>query len=88
MNTKKGLSSKVAARVRAVMGAQKITITTLANVLGQSQDMASRRVNGDVDFKLGEIEAIANLTGYNPADFLANEFKVKEMVPRSQKLAA
>ncbi len=40
----------------------------------QSADVVSRRINGKVDLSLTDIEAFANLTGYQPSDFLNNQF--------------
>ncbi|MCT6836115.1 MAG: helix-turn-helix transcriptional regulator [Bifidobacteriales bacterium] len=71
------LSQTVASRLRAVMGAQRIRVAELSRVWGQSVDMTSRRLNGDVEIRLGEIGVFAKLTGYRPEDFLAERFEVK-----------
>ena len=47
--------------------------------------MTSRRVNGIVELKLGEIECFAKLAGYDYHDFFDDVFSLK---PRSQKLVA
>ena len=82
---KETLNDKVASRIRAVMGAERISVADYAKALGQSQDMPSRRVNGIVELKLGEIECFAKLAGYDYHDFFDDVFSLK---PRSQKLVA
>lgn len=71
------LSKTVASRLRAVMGAQRIRVAELSRAWGQSADMTSRRLNGDVEIRLGEIGIFAQLTGYRPDEFLADRFEVK-----------
>ncbi|MDF7641467.1 hypothetical protein PT279_07705 [Bifidobacterium sp. ESL0784] len=71
------LSKTVASRLRALMGAQRIRVAELSRAWGQSADMTSRRLNGDVEIRLGEIGIFAQLTGYRPDEFLADRFEVK-----------
>lgn len=68
------LSEQAAARIRAVMAAQKISVADYAKQTGQSVDVVSRRINGKVDLSLTDIETFANLTGYQPGDFLNDQF--------------
>lgn len=68
------LSEQAAARIRAVMAAQKISVADYAKQTGQSVDVVSRRINGKVDLSLADVETFANLTGYQPGDFLNNQF--------------
>ena len=68
------LSEQAAARIRAVMAARKISVADYAKQTNQSADVVSRRINGKVDLSLTDIEAFANLTGYQPSDFLNNQF--------------
>lgn len=71
------INDMASARIRAVMAAQNIPVAKVAEVWHQSVDMASRRINGTVELKLGEIDAFAANTGYKPADFLADRFEIK-----------
>lgn len=41
------------------MGARKLNTVDLAQLLNVSRDTAARRINGDVDLGLNELEAIA-----------------------------
>lgn len=75
------LNEIVASRVRAVIGAQSIQMPAVANAWHQSIDMASRRVNGKVELKLKEIEAFAELTGYQPLDFFGPHFDIRIASP-------
>ena len=68
------LSEQAAARVRAVMAARKISVADYAKQTNQSADVVSRRINGKVDLSLTDIETFANLTGYQPSDFLNDQF--------------
>lgn len=68
------LSNQAAARIRAVMAAQKISVADYAKETNQSVDVVSRRINGKVDLSLKDIETFANLTGYQPGDFLNDQF--------------
>lgn len=68
------LSEQAAARIRAVMAAQKISVADYAKQTGQSVDVVSRRINGKVDLSLADVETFAKLTGYQPGDFLNNQF--------------
>lgn len=71
------INDMASARIRAVMAAQNIPVAKVAEVWHQSVDMASRRINGTVELKLGEIDAFAANTGYQPIDFLADRFEIK-----------
>lgn len=53
------INDMASARIRAVMAAQNIPVAKVAEVWHQSVDMASRRINGTVELKLGEIDASA-----------------------------
>ena len=68
------LSEQAAARIRAVMAAQKISVADYAKQTGQSVDVVSRRINGKVDLSLTDVETFAKLTGYQPGDFLNDRF--------------
>lgn len=68
------LSEQAAARIRAVMAAQKISVADYAKQTGQSVDVVSRRINGKVDLSLADVETFAKLTGYQPGDFLNDQF--------------
>lgn len=71
------INDMASARIRAVMAAQNIPVSKVAEVWHQSIDMASRRINGSVELKLSEIDAFASNTGYQPAEFLADRFEIK-----------
>ena len=68
------LSEQAAARIRAVMAARKISVADYAKQTRQSVDVVSRRINGKVDLSLTDIETFAKLTGYQPGDFLNDQF--------------
>lgn len=68
------LSEQAAARIRAVMAARKISVADYAKQTNQSADVVSRRINGKVDLSLTDIETFAKLTGYQPGDFLNDQF--------------
>lgn len=68
------LNEKAAARIRAVMAAEKISVSDYAARTNQSVDVVSSRINGRVELSLGDIETFAKLTGYKPSDFLSEQF--------------
>ena len=51
--------SRVADRLRGLMAEGRVPQKSLAGHLGVSQSYLSRRLTGQVDFKLSELEAIA-----------------------------
>ena len=56
------------------MAAQKISVADYAKQTGQSVDVVSRRINGKIDLSLTDVETFAKLTGYQPGDFLNDQF--------------
>lgn len=84
MNQTNSLSSTVAARIRAVSAAKKLTIANVAGFLNISVDAAKRRLRGDVEFSLSQVEAFAQSTGYQAEEFLDPQF----VLASSQELTA
>lgn len=64
----------VAARVRAVMAAQKLTTAAVAESLGISRYALSSRLSGRVSFSLTDIDRFADLAGYEPSSFTSAQF--------------
>lgn len=60
----------VADRVRAAMAERKISGVALANLLGVRQPYLSRRLTGEVDFRVGELERIAETLNVPVTQFL------------------
>lgn len=83
MNKQSSLSSTVAARIRAVVAAKRLTVSTVSGFLNISVDAVKRRLRGEVEFSLSQIEAFAEYTGYQPEAFLDPQF-----VLTSQEVAA
>jgi transcriptional regulator with XRE-family HTH domain len=52
-------TERAATEIRGLMGAQKLNAVDLARVLNVSRDTAARRINGDVDMTINELEIIA-----------------------------
>ena len=63
MSSPQTLRLKVAAEIRAEMARQRKTGIELASLLDLSQQSASRRVNGETDIDLDELEVIAGWLG-------------------------
>lgn len=57
--TKPDAAKRVATEIRGLMAARKYNAVDLAPVLGISTTTATRRVNGDTDISVNEVEAIA-----------------------------
>jgi transcriptional regulator with XRE-family HTH domain len=53
--------TNVAANVRAELARRRISQTTVAQRLGVSRQNVAQRLNGRVDFRVGELVAIAAL---------------------------
>lgn len=60
----------VAANVRAEVARARASQTTIAHVLGENQQWLSRRMVGQVEFRVSELIAIADYLGIHPAVLL------------------
>ena len=52
-------AARVATEIRGLMGARKLSPIDLAKALNVSRHTASRRINGETDLSINEVEAIA-----------------------------
>lgn len=73
---------QVAAEVRAEMARQNRGQAALASLLGLSQAAVSRRLQGLVEFDVGELLKVADFLGRPPGQFLGRE-DVKELAATS-----
>lgn len=64
------LTDRVAAQIRALMAARRLTSAELGKALGISQSSASRRMVGDGTFNLDEIQATADWLGVSITDII------------------
>jgi transcriptional regulator with XRE-family HTH domain len=64
-------SQRAATEIRGLMGAQKLNTVDLARLLNVSRDTASRRINGESDLSLNELEAIAAWLGVSASRIIA-----------------
>jgi transcriptional regulator with XRE-family HTH domain len=62
--------TNVAANVRAELARKRISQTQIAEHLGVSRQNVAQRLNGRVDFRVGELIAIAALLDIPAAAFL------------------
>jgi len=62
---------QVAGNVRAALARSQVTQRTLAERTGRSQAYWSRRLNGETDLDVGDLEAVAGLVGVSTASLLA-----------------
>lgn len=53
-------TQRAATEIRGLMAARKLNTQGLAQLLNVSRDTAARRINGDVDISLNELETIAD----------------------------
>jgi transcriptional regulator with XRE-family HTH domain len=60
----------VAANVRAELARHRITQTEVAERLGVSRQNVAQRLNGTVDFRVGELISIASMLGISIADLV------------------
>ncbi len=60
----------VAANVRAELARRRITQTDVAERLGVSRQNVAKRLNGSVDFRVGELISIANMLGITIGDLV------------------
>ena len=60
----------VAAHVRAELARRRITQTDVAQRLGVSRQNVAQRLNGSVDFRVGELIAVADMLGITIAELL------------------
>jgi transcriptional regulator with XRE-family HTH domain len=61
---------EVAANVRAELARRRITQTDVAQRLGVSRQNVAQRLNGSVDFRVGELISIANMLGITIGDLV------------------
>lgn len=64
-------SQRAATEIRGLMGAQKRNTVDLAKLLNVSRDTAARRINGESDLSLNELEAIAAWLGVSACRIIA-----------------
>lgn len=64
------LADHVTAEIRAEMGRKRWTQRQLAEVLGLSQAQVSERMRGEVEFRMHELELIADALGVPVTQFL------------------
>lgn len=64
------LNDRVAAEVRANMARVRMTQTELAEVLGLTQSVVSKRLRGKIAFTVEDLEKIAGALGVHPAVLL------------------
>ena len=60
----------VAANVRAELARRRITQTDVAQRLGVTRQNVAQRLNGSVDFRVGELILIANMLGITIGDLV------------------
>ena len=60
----------VAANVRAELARRRIRQSDVAQRLGVSRQNVAQRLNGSVDFRVGELIAIADMLGITIAELL------------------
>jgi transcriptional regulator with XRE-family HTH domain len=63
--------TNVPANVRAELARKRISQSTVADRLGVSRQNVAQRLNGRVDFRVGELLAIADLLDIPAASLLA-----------------
>jgi transcriptional regulator with XRE-family HTH domain len=63
-------AESVATVLRRLLREQRISQIRVAETLGRSQQAISRRLNGDVDLTIPELDEIANLLGRTSAEIL------------------
>ena len=62
----------VAANVRAELARRRVSQTKVAEHLGVSRQNVAQRLNGTVDFRVGELITIASLLNIDPSAFLVD----------------
>lgn len=62
-DTGPALGRKTAGEIRAELARQQMSGSELARRLGMTQPYLSRRLTGEVDFRIGELERIAEVLG-------------------------
>ena len=60
----------VAGEVRAQMARRNLKSRALVPVLGLSQGQVSQRINGHIEWRLSEIDVLADFLGCDPSDLL------------------
>lgn len=63
-------AQSVAANIRAEMARRRATQGALAAALGVTQQAVSRRLRGDVEFTVTELQIVAETLGVDPARLL------------------
>lgn len=66
----KYLITSTAANVRAEVARRRIPQRVIADHLGLNQQQVSRRLNGDVEFTVSELQGVATLLGVAVADLI------------------
>lgn len=63
-------AESVATALRRLLREQRISQLRVAETLGRSQQAISRRLNGEVELTISELDEIANLLGRTSAEIL------------------
>lgn len=72
MSLTNSLRDRVAAEIRAEMARQRKSGVELASLLHLSQQSVSRRVNGETDLTLDELEVVARWLDVSLADIVGS----------------
>lgn len=64
-------AQRAATEIRGLMGARRLNATDLASVIGVSTSTAKRRMSGETDLPLNELEAIAAWLGVSVGRIIA-----------------
>lgn len=65
-----GVNKRIAARLRGLLGEREIKPAEMAKALGIQPQSARRRLKGEHDFKMNELEAIADWLGIGIASLV------------------
>ncbi len=79
------LNEIAAAEVRAMMGRRNVKGIDLVPVLGLSQPQVAARVRGALEWRLHELDALADYLGCDAADFLVRR---QGLEPRTRWLSS
>ena len=76
--TSNTFAERTTARLRAILGAQRITITDFAKQLGVNRTYVSTRLNDNVALSTSDLQLFSTALGYSPEEIISENFRLHE----------
>jgi transcriptional regulator with XRE-family HTH domain len=72
MDTRSSLQDRISEEIRVALTRRRMSATELARALGWSRSQISRKLNGQTEISLNDLERIARVLQSSPGDLLSS----------------